>query len=160
MPRTPSCRTVASVPDATFFKPQGIPLRLLEVVTLAVDECEALRLADLLGLYHDEAAQRMGVSRQTFGRIIESARRKVVSALVETKAIEITGGNVRVETRRGFACGVCGHNWSEPFGTGRPATCPACSGTDIRRTDAHPCAPRAAGCGRRRGPRRGGGTTK
>ena len=40
----------------------------LEEVALSVDEFEALRLADLEGLYQDAAAARMGVSRPTFAR--------------------------------------------------------------------------------------------
>jgi uncharacterized protein len=66
----------------------------LEEVALAVDELEALRLADLDGLYHGDAAERMGVSRATFGRIVETARRKVAEALVRGKALKIGGGEV------------------------------------------------------------------
>lgn len=74
----------------------------LETVVLTRDECEALRLADMLGLYHEEAAQRMEISRQTFGRIIESARRKLVTAIVEGKAFQISGGEVRMERTSGL----------------------------------------------------------
>jgi predicted DNA-binding protein (UPF0251 family)/predicted Fe-Mo cluster-binding NifX family protein len=75
-------------------KPAGIPARELEEVRLGFDEAEALRLADLEGLYQEAAARSMGVSRQTFGRIIETARRKVADAILNAKALRIEGGEV------------------------------------------------------------------
>lgn len=77
-------------------KPAGIPARELEELILGFDEAEALRLADLEGLYQEAAARSMGVSRQTFGRIVESARRKVADALLNGKALRIEGGEVSV----------------------------------------------------------------
>lgn len=59
------------------------------VVELEVEELEAIRLADLEGLYQEEASRLMGVSRATFGRILEGARRKVAEALVEGKALRL-----------------------------------------------------------------------
>ena len=64
-------------------------MRELEEVVINEDEMEALRLADLEGLYHEEAAERMEVSRQTFGRIISAARKKTAEALLMGKAIRI-----------------------------------------------------------------------
>jgi hypothetical protein len=64
------------------------------VVALRLDELEALRLADLEGLYHQQAAERMGVSRATFGRILGSARRKVARALVEEAVLAVGEGPV------------------------------------------------------------------
>jgi predicted DNA-binding protein (UPF0251 family)/predicted Fe-Mo cluster-binding NifX family protein len=77
-------------------KPAGLPASELPVVTLAFDEAEALRLADLEGLYQEAAARSMGVSRPTFGRIIESARRKVADAILNGKALRIEGGEVTI----------------------------------------------------------------
>jgi uncharacterized protein len=82
-------RHIRCQPEARYFKPRGIPLNVLETIPLAIDEFEALRWADLLGLYQEEAAVKMGVSRATFGRIIESARRKVATALVNGHALQI-----------------------------------------------------------------------
>jgi hypothetical protein len=65
-------------------------------VTLTVDEIEALRLTDLEGLYQADAAEKMNVSRQTLGRILESAHRKVADALVNGKALLIEGGTVEL----------------------------------------------------------------
>ena len=62
------------------FKPQGFALADLETVELTLDGLESLRLADLEGLYQEEAAQRMGVSRATFARIVSESRRAVAEA--------------------------------------------------------------------------------
>ncbi|HOQ05064.1 MAG TPA: DUF134 domain-containing protein [Anaerohalosphaeraceae bacterium] len=94
MPRPPFCRRISGLPVCRFYKPQGIPASMLEQVILTEDEWEAVRLADKEGLYHEQAAERMNVSRQTFGRILESARRKIADALVSGKALLIQGGCV------------------------------------------------------------------
>jgi predicted DNA-binding protein (UPF0251 family)/predicted Fe-Mo cluster-binding NifX family protein len=79
------------------FKPAGVPARELEEVTLGRDGAEAIRLADLDGLYQDAAALRMGVSRQTFGRIIEAARHAVADAIINGKRLRIEGGEIVVK---------------------------------------------------------------
>lgn len=93
MPRPRHCRHVTTTPVAGFFKPRGIPLRELEVVTLTIEGLEALRLADLLGLTAAEAAEHMRVSRHTFGRVLAEARRVVAEALVGGLALCIDGGH-------------------------------------------------------------------
>jgi len=70
-------------------KPCGIPAHSIESVTLSKDELEAIRLADLEGLYHEEAASRMEISRPTFGRILSNARKKLADAVINAKAIEL-----------------------------------------------------------------------
>ncbi len=57
---------------------------------MAKDEMEAIRLSDYEGLYQQDAAEKMGISRTTFSRILESAHRKIADALLRTKAIFIT----------------------------------------------------------------------
>lgn len=89
MPRPRTCRRLSGQPPSRRFKPVGIPAITLEEVRLKPDEFEAIRLADGLGLYHQDAADRMGVSRQTFGRIIAAARGKVARALVEGLVLAI-----------------------------------------------------------------------
>ena len=66
----------------------------LEEVNLTLDELEAIRLADLGGLYQEDAAKKMNVSRQTFGNIINSAHKKIADALLNAKALKIEGGNI------------------------------------------------------------------
>ena len=75
------------------FKPAGVPARAINKVTLHLDEVEALRLVNLEGLDQREAAQRMGVSRPTVGRILKEACRKVTSALVQGDARRIEHGS-------------------------------------------------------------------
>lgn len=129
MPRPPIERAVGGVPRVTLFKPAGVPGRELEQLPLAVDELEAIRLVDLEGLSHEQAAAVMGISRQTVGRVLERGRAKVAEALVDGKAILIGGGQYRVEPRQ-LCCASCGEVW-----TGDPdasLSCPACGSVDMR----------------------------
>jgi uncharacterized protein len=136
--RPPCRRRVKALPPCSYFKPAGIPMSRLEEVALSVDEFEAIRLADLEGLYQDDAATQMGVSRPTFARIVEASRRKVAEALVHGRALRIGGGPVALVGLRQFRCEACRNEWSLPFGTGRPEGCPACGSQGFRRTDAGP----------------------
>lgn len=95
MPRPCRCRRIRCKPDANYFKPRGIPLDSLEEVSLALDELEAIRLADLEGLYQEDAACKMNISRQTFGNIINSAHKKIADTLLNAKALKIEGGKVK-----------------------------------------------------------------
>ena len=110
MPRPPKPRWINFEPPNVFFMPLPAPLPSADLVVLTVDELEALRLADLGGLGQEEAARRMNISRPTFGRIVEQARRKVADALVHGKGIGIKGGVVRFHppygpARRGWGRG-------------------------------------------------------
>jgi len=96
MPRPCRLRLIEQVPAVRFFKPQGIPLRQLEVIRLALDELEAMRLVDGEGIYQEDAAARMNVSRPTLARILDSGRRKTTQALLEGKALAIEGGNTQL----------------------------------------------------------------
>ena len=96
MPRPVNQRIVAQMPSVVYFKPRGVPMSCLEQTVLTVDEFEAIRLAYLEGLYQADAAEKMSVSRQTFGRIIDSANKKIADALVNGKAIKIEGGHINI----------------------------------------------------------------
>jgi predicted DNA-binding protein (UPF0251 family) len=127
-------RRVAFNPEISYFKPRGIPMFDLEEVCLTVDQREAIRLSDLLGMSHEEAGRHMGVSRATFGRIIERARQTVADALINGKAINVAGGSYQLVDRvRIFYCQDCAHEWQEPMGTGRPEHCPVCHSIDFYR---------------------------
>ena len=130
MPRPPIERTVGGVPRHTLFKPAGVPARELEHLTLAVDELEAIRLVDLEGLSHEQAAVAMGVSRQTIGRVLEHGRAQVAEALVTGKGILIGGGQYRVEARV-LCCSSCGASWTEPTDDAPAATCPDCGAATV-----------------------------
>lgn len=127
MGRPQKHRIVARDPDVCYFKPRGVPLKYLEEVRLTIDEMEALRLADLNGLSHEEAGQQMGVSRATFGRILQRARHRVAQAIIKGMAIRLAGGNYQLRRgKRQFRCGKCQHQWQERDCSGRPPHCPAC----------------------------------
>jgi predicted DNA-binding protein (UPF0251 family) len=100
MPRPRHCRRVWQLPQANYYKPRGIPLSVLEEVTLTVDEFEAIRLTDLEGLYQADAAEKMNISRQTLGRILESAHKKIADVLVNGKALLIKGGPIEITAAR------------------------------------------------------------
>ena len=129
MVRPQKDRLVNIDPQVNYFKPRGVPMVDLEQVELTVDELEALRLADFLGMSHEQAGKQMGVSRATFGRIVEQARKTVADALIHGRAINVEGGNYKRVDPRGnrlFLCELCKCKWEEPPGTGRPKGCPSC----------------------------------
>jgi len=134
MPRPKCCRRIHGYPNCKIFKPVGIPVSSLEEVILSIDEFEAIRLADLEQQYHEQAAEKMSISRQTFGRILESARSKVARVLAEGLALRIEGGEVELTEKRTFKCGQCLYTWDVAYGTGRPAECPACKSGNLSRS--------------------------
>ncbi len=90
MPRPRRFRRVCFNPQSTYFKPQGVPMRNLDVVELTIEEGEALRLKNIEKLCQIDCAKKMKTSQSTFQRILSSAHRKVSLAVVEGKAIKIT----------------------------------------------------------------------
>jgi predicted DNA-binding protein (UPF0251 family) len=128
---------------------------VLDRVSLAVEELEAVRLKDLEGLDQVKAAATMNVSQPTFHRILESAHGKVADALVNGKAIRIEGGDYMIrEGGRLFKCYDCQNEWHVPYGTARPARCPKCKSANIHRAPSDRGYARrggGAGGGRRRG---------
>lgn len=152
MPRPSKCRAVSEHPGERIFRPSGFEGPGENPVTMSFDEFEAIRLADLEGLYQEDAARLMQVSRPTFSNILASARKKLGEMLVQGRSLTVTGGNIMVTSEeRRFGCASCGHQWAVPFGTGRPGACPSCSGENIHRLSP------GGGFG---GGRRGGGRCK
>lgn len=88
-------RTIRQDHSHVCFKPCGIRGRDLERTSLDEDEMEAVRLSDFEGLYQQECADKMGISRTTFSRIIENAHRKISDALLHGKAITINTGKTK-----------------------------------------------------------------
>lgn len=134
MPRPTTWRRVGFVPEITYFKPAGVPLRSLDEARLSIEEAEAIRLKDLEGLDQEECARMMRISRPTFQRVLRSARKTLADALLNGKAIRIEGGNFEMAMRR-FRCPRDGHEWDVPFETmvTRPPTaCPACRSPNIQ----------------------------
>lgn len=67
---------------------------------MTVDEFEAIRLKDALGLDQEVAAEKMNISQPTFHRLLLVARKKLGKAIVEGKAIKIEGGHVQITKQR------------------------------------------------------------
>jgi len=106
----------------------GIPARLLDVVDLSVDEYEALRLADYEGLEHKDAAEKMGISRPTFTRLIDQARKKIASGIIEGKEISIGGGDFQFQ-QHSARCRSCGTILDYVHKI--PPKCPECNDTQL-----------------------------
>jgi predicted DNA-binding protein (UPF0251 family) len=109
MPRPRKCRMVGFIPHNSCFHPQ---VHNKEEVVLSIEEIESIRLSDFLEMEQDEAAESMNVSRGTFQRIINAARKKIADALLHGKNIRIEGGNY--ELTPGKPCcrrqsGMCRH---------------------------------------------------
>jgi uncharacterized protein len=134
MPRPMKCRAIAQDPEYHAFGPLCSRSRCGESLAMTFDEFEAIRLADVEGLYQEEAARQMQVSRQTFGNILASARRKLGEMLVLGRVLNVKGGNIVIsQEERTFGCAACGHRWSLPYGVARPAECPSCSSQNLHR---------------------------
>ncbi len=106
MARPEILRKVGCVAEGWGFKPIGRPISDLEVEPLRLDELEALRLADLQGLYQEAAAKRMGVSRPTFARILGRARLAVARALIEERVLVVSDGPVVAASDQPLPCPV------------------------------------------------------
>ncbi len=117
MPRPRKCRMVGFIPENACFHPQ---LASLEEVVLTIEEVEAIRLSDYLGMEQDKASESMHVSRGTFQRTINSARRKMGDALIQGKSIRIDGGDY--ELAAGKTCCSRHGNGCKPRG------CEKCEG--------------------------------
>jgi len=134
MARPEKLRCVAQLPNVGFFKPAGIPANALQGIRLSLEEVEAIRLKDLEGLEQEECAHQMHISRPTFHRVLESARKKVADALTNGKAIQIEGGNFELPQRL-FKCDNDGHEWNVPFeamAQRLPLSCPVCYSGNIQ----------------------------
>ena len=100
MPRTTKCRKICGFPDFYSFIPEDADAGRIETITLSLDEYETIRLLDHEGLNQEECAARMGVARTTVTAMYESARKKMISAIVEGKRLCIAGGNIEIDRER------------------------------------------------------------
>ncbi|SFK72982.1 DUF134 domain-containing protein [Proteiniphilum acetatigenes] len=127
MPNRVRYRKIMMPPPMDGYKPFGIPLRQLESVTLLFEEVEAIRLVDYEDLSQEEAAEKMDISRPTFTRLINQARKKVAKAFVEGRAILMQGGNYITEDSW-YKC----HKCNETMTTLKQARqCRNCDSEDI-----------------------------
>lgn len=91
-------RVVRFDPRISHFSPRGRPGRPDEV-TLEMDEFEAIRLTDFVGLSQKEAAKSMHISQQTLSRILKKAHRTLADSLIKGKIIKIQGGYYVISSR-------------------------------------------------------------
>jgi predicted DNA-binding protein (UPF0251 family) len=129
MPRPKSRRLIDSPPLFDSFKPTGVRGRDVVDLRMSLDEFEALRLSDYERLSQDEAAAEMDISRSTFSRLIESARRKSSEFLIEGKRLIIDGGPIHFKGNL-FECRSCRSVFPARFGAVR-VECPQCGSTDL-----------------------------
>ena len=124
MPRPQDNRMVLEPPLFSEFKPLGVKGQDLEQIQLALDEFEAFRLADFVGLSHAEAAGEMGISRPTFSRLIEKARKNIADFIIQGKLLTIEGGSVHFRNNI-IRCQSCGHMFKINI-SNTISECPAC----------------------------------
>lgn len=129
MPRRKRLRKVVSPPDFKSFSPIGAK-SAKEAVDLLYEEYEALKLADYRMMNHQEAAVLMGISRPTFARIYETARRKIALALVESREIRSVYGNA-VFDKHWYECTSCLAKFSKAKTTMQD-NCPICRSDEIK----------------------------
>jgi len=142
MPRPFCCRRIGFQPGYSYFKPRGIPTDELSENILTLDELEAVRLADLNGMYQEQAAKCMNVSRPTFGRIIDSAHQKIADVLVNGKVLKIETGKTEFTDTKWYKCQECDTEIEIPQQGPNLTHCPKC-GNRYRRGFGH--------CHRKRG---------
>jgi len=126
MPRPKNIRKVFNIPEISYFKPRGIPINELEEVILSFEELEAVRLSDLEGMYQKHAAEKMGISRQTFGRILDSAHKIIADAVINGKAIKIEGGSYTFGKTNKHKCRKCKNNFILTDRIENNINCPKC----------------------------------
>ena len=96
MVRPQRIRNIFFQPNATYFKPAGIPMVNLKEIVLSFDEVEAMRLVDFEEMEQNAAGKKMKISQSTLSRLLKSGRKKLTDAIVNGQAIKIQGGNFKM----------------------------------------------------------------
>jgi predicted DNA-binding protein (UPF0251 family) len=86
-------KIINNIPLFVYYVPYGVSEDNLKEITLTLEELESLNLKDKQGLDQNDSAKKMGISRATFQRLLKSARKKMITAILEGKAIRFKGGN-------------------------------------------------------------------
>ncbi len=129
MPRKKNNRLIDLPPVFTEFKPTGVRKKQLESMTLSLDEYEAIRLADFYGLSQEKAAQQMQISRPTFSRVVEAARKKMAEFIIKGRRITIEGGDVHFKQNT-IKCATCNHLFNVDIQQ-QVETCPECNSDSL-----------------------------
>ena len=129
MPRPQFNRIVHEPPLYSQFKPMGVRGQDVKQIVLSLDEFEAFRLADQLGYSHAQAADEMEISRSTFSRLIEKARKKIADFIILGGLLTIGGGSVHFRINI-LQCRDCGHMFKVNF-ENIVSECPECHSEKI-----------------------------
>jgi len=129
MARPKKRRIVGTPPLFSSFKPTGVLKRDLPTIPMTLDEYEAIRLTDYLGMAHEEAADEMEISRSTFTRLIEEARYKAAAFFIEGKELQIEGGNIHFRGNI-VRCMDCSRLFPIAFDETMDV-CPSCGSADL-----------------------------
>ena len=122
-------RKVVAPPGFRGYKPYGARQNRINHVDLLYEEYEAIKLADYDLMNQLEASKIMGVSRATFARVYESARRKIARALVETREIRSVFGDASLD-HSWFMCDACNTRFNIPDKLTEHC-CPLCKNENI-----------------------------
>ncbi len=129
MPRRKRLRKVVAPPGFKGYKPYGTSGKTSGHVDLLYEEYEAIKLVDYDCMNHLEASKLMGISRPTMARIYEEARKKIATALVESKEIKTAFGNAWLD-KSWYICEQCSTKFNLPENVSQQA-CPLCSSLNI-----------------------------
>jgi len=129
MPRPQYNRIVHEPPLFSEFKPIGVRGQYLKHIVLTLDEFEAFRLADQLGFSHAMAAEEMEISRPTFSRLIEKARKKIADFIIQGRMLTIEGSSVHFRVNV-IQCQDCKHRFKMSLNQDI-SECPVCHSTRI-----------------------------
>ena len=129
MVRPKRFRRIFQEPQIRCFRPDlSEDIDHINPVEITIDEIEAIRLKDYQDLKQEKAAEIMDISQPTFHRILNLAREKVATALIEGNMIKIKGGDFVADKER-YKCKSCGFEWYSP--EKEYEKCPDCKSEDI-----------------------------
>lgn len=130
MPRLKALRTLQELPVVKGFRPLWMRPNYRSAVVMQLEEYEAIRLMDYENLTHEQAAEKMGVSRPTVTRIYDQARKKLATSLVEGRSFLIEGGEIQLDGIHYF-CESCQQKFSRPETESDLPLCPQCGSNKI-----------------------------
>ncbi len=130
MPRIKALRTLQELPTVKGFRPLWMRANYRSAVMMQLEEYEAIRLMDYENLTHEQAAEKMGVSRPTVTRIYDQARKKLATALVEGRSFLIEGGEIQLNGVH-YYCEDCQFKFTRSPEERDAPVCPHCSSTKI-----------------------------
>ena len=112
MARPRKSRMVCHFPQTLVFRPEGISGDETPI-TMTVEEYETIRLIDGEGLSQEQCSEQMCIARTTVQQIYAIARRKLACMLVQSRPLEITGGDYQLCKGENAACTQCFRNQFE-----------------------------------------------